>query len=320
MQNIFFTSFQSMFFAIAQIFLIAFFAGILVRKKIIKEENIKGISDVVVKILLPSMVFSNIITSFKPSETPNWWILPLLGIFLPVIFLGISRLFFIKNFKNKLNIISVGIFQNAGYLVLPIGKILYPNQFDQFALYTFLFILGFNPILWSLGKVLVTQKKEDKKFEIKDIITPPLIANLVALFFVFTKINTFIPEVIIAPITLLGSATVPMAMFVLGATLGTVSLKNLPPFFDIIKIVVIKYVIIPVFVIGVLYYFNISKTSILLADFLVIEATAAPAANLILMVKKYGGDSQKVGGAMLIVYILAIPIMPLWIAVWKLIQ
>ena len=40
-------------------------------------------------------------------------------------------------------------------LVLPVGLAIFPEQFDRFALYCFLFILGFNAVLWSVGKALV---------------------------------------------------------------------------------------------------------------------------------------------------------------------
>lgn len=317
MSDIFIQAFGGMFSAVAKIFLIAFAAGILVKKDVIKQEYIKGLSELTVKILLPALIFSKTILSFAPESTPGWWVLPLIGFFSPVVFLGIAALFFLKDFKNQLSKLPVAAFQNAGYLVLPIGQILYPQQFDEFALYTFLLILGFNPALWSIAKVLITKTAEDSKFKIKDVITPPLVANLIALFLVFINVHKQIPEIIIDPIDLMGTATVPMATFILGATLGTVSLKKLPPFSDIFKILFIKFGIIPGMAVFILYYFNVAAKSSILADFIIIEASAAPAANLILMVRKYGGDAQKTGSLMLVAYFMAIPIMPLWIALWK---
>ncbi|MBN2892934.1 MAG: AEC family transporter [Bacteroidales bacterium] len=317
MSDVFWQAFSAMFSAIAKVFVIAFAAGLLVRKKIIKQEYIKGLSEVTVKVLLPALIFSNIVKTFAPATTPGWWALPLVGLFTPVIFLGITALFFLKNFKQNLSKLPVAAFQNAGYLVLPIGQVLYPEQFDQFALFVFLYILGFNPSLWSVGKVLITRTKENAKFEVKDIITPPLIANIIALTLVFSTLNNNIPEIIFDPIEFIGSATVPMATFILGATLGTVSFKKLPPIGEILKILFVKYVIIPVLVLLIILQFKIGEKSSLLADFLIIEASAAPASNLIIMVRKYGGDAQQTGGLMLLAYFAAIFIMPLWIAIWK---
>ncbi len=320
MNSIFFDAFGSMFSAIAKIFVIAFIAGLLVRKKIIKEEYLKGLSELTVKVLLPSLIFSNIISTFEPATTTGWWILPLVGLFTPVIFLGIAALFYLKNLKENLSKLPIAAYQNSGYLILPIGQLLYPENFDYFALITFLYILGFNPSLWSVAKVLITKTEESKKIKWKDLITPPLIANFIALSLVFLNLKTYIPEIITAPIELLGSATVPMATFILGATLGTVSIKKFPPFSDIFKILFVKFFIIPFLVMFFILKFKIGQNNSILTDFLIIEASAAPAANLILMVKKYGGDAQKTGSLMLVAYFVAIPMMPLWIAIWKMIQ
>lgn len=317
---IFYNSFIGMFTAIIKIFIVAVIGGILVRKKIISEEQIKGLSDITVKVLLPALIFSNIISTFDPSKIDNWWILPIVGIFAPIIFMAITAFFYFPNIKKNLYKLPIASYQNAGYLVLPIGQLLFPDNFEKFALYVFLLILGFNTSLWSIGKLLITQTEEDKKIKINDLITPPLIANIVALIFVFIKINNYIPVVITDPIKMLGSATIPIATFILGATLGTVSLKLLPKFSDILKISLVKFILIPSIVVFILLSTSIAKQNPLMSDFLVIEASAAPASNLIIMVKKYGGNAQNIGSLMLILYFLAIFIMPFWIALWKFIS
>lgn len=319
MNDVFLQAFGSMFSAIAKVFLIAFVAGLLVRRSVIKQEYIKGLSEITVKILLPSLTFSKIIGTFVPAAIHGWWILPLVGFFTPIIFLGITGLFFLKNFKSNISKLPIAVFQNAGYLVLPIGQLLYPEQFDKFALFAFLYILGFNPILWSLGKIMITRTDKSTKFKFKEIITPPLVANIGSLLLVFLHLNN-VPDIIFAPINLMGQAAIPIATFILGATLGSVSFKKMPRLYDILKILLVKYMIIPVLVIFLIIYFNIGANTPILQDFLIIQASAAPAAGLIIMVRKYGGDAQKVGGLMLVAYLVAIPIMPFWIAIWKMLQ
>lgn len=320
MNDIFIQAFGSMFSAIAKIFLIAFAAGLMVRKDIIKQEYIKGLSEITVKILLPALIFAKTILTFAPESTPGWWILPLVGFLGPIVFLGVIAIFYLGNIKKNISKFPIASFQNAGYLVLPIGQILYPEQFDQFALFTFLLILGFNPALWSIGKIMITKTDKPEKFKITDIITPPLVANLLAMALVFLNLHKNIPDIILDPIDLMGTATVPMATFILGATLGTISFKIWPKIGDIIKVMFVKFGLIPAFAIFILWYFEIGKTSPILADFIIIEASAAPAANLILMVRKYGGDTQKTGSLMLIAYFSAIFMMPFWIAIWKTFQ
>lgn len=317
MQNIFWQTFNGMLDAIIKIFVVAFIAGLLIRKSIFKDEYVKGLSELVVIVLLPAMIFDNITTSFNPNTQPMWWMLPLIGFVTPIVFLVYIIPLYSKNLKSNLQKIPLATFQNAGYIVLPIGKILYPNQFEQFALIDFLYIMGLNPSLWSIGKVLITHNKEDKKIKASAFITPPIIANIISLTLVFTKFNAHIPGFISEPAKMLGSATVPVATFVLGATLGAVSMKKLPKMSDIFKILSVKYLLIPATVIFILLQTTLPKTNPLLADFFVIEASAAPAANLILMVRKYGGDIQQTGSLMFVFYILAILFMPLNMAIWK---
>ncbi len=315
--NIFADAFAGMTTAILKILIVALTAGILVRKKIVTQEHIKSLSDVTVNIFLPALVVSNIVETFEPSQIPNWWILPLVGLIAPIFFLLITALFYVGNIKANLHKLPVATFQNAGYLVLPIGQLLYPEKFDKFALYVFLYILGFTPIFWTLGKFLLTRDKNAEKFKIIELLTPPFVANILGLLIVFTGISDIIPALLFDPIKMIGSATVPVATFILGATLGAVSLRKLPRFWDIVRLSFVKYLVIPAIVIIFLLTSKIYVNSPLLADFLVIEASAAPAANLIVMVRKYGGDAQLTGGLMIIMYLMAILFMPLTIAIWK---
>ncbi len=318
--EIFTEAFAGMFTAVMKIFIIIIAGGVLIRKNIIKQEYIKGLSEVTVKILLPSLIFSKITTTFDPVNTTDWWLLPILGIATPIIFLGVIALFYLRKIKENISKFPLASFQNAGYLVLPIGQILYPNQYDKFALFVFLYVLGFNFVLWSVAKILITNTGEIEKFNYKSLITPPLIANIVSLLLVFLKLNVFIPEIIAEPIDMLGTATVPVAMLILGATLGSISFKKIPKISDLLKITLVKFVIFPTIVIFILLQTSIPHSNPLLADFLVIESSAAPAANLIVMVRKYGGNAQQTGSIMFVMYFLAIFVMPLTIAVWKILS
>ena len=306
--------------AIAKIFLVAFVAGFLIRRDILQQSYIKGLSEVTVKVLLPALIFDKVLTSFSPTQDPTWWILPLLGFVIPIFFMGIAALFYFRDLKKNLNKLPIAALQNVGYLVLPIGQILYPEKFDLFALYVFLMTLGFNLALWTVGKVLISYEVGKTEIKFAEMITPPFVANVLAMILVFLGLNDYVPNLVLEPIKILGQAAVPMGMFILGATLGTVSLRKFGFWQDILKLSFVKFVLAPIFVIAILLAFEIAHKNSLLADFLVIEASAAPAANLIVIVRKYGGNAYQIASIMLIMYLLAIIMMPLWIGLWKLIS
>jgi predicted permease len=316
MDGLFVSGFLNMLDALARVFLIIVAAGLLVRTKIILQSHIEALSKVTVYILLPSLVFANTLKHFEPENLPVWWLLPILGVlFSTVGFLFAAGVFAVDYRKNK-NMTAVASMQNAGYLVLPIGQVVYPERFEEFALITFLFILGYNPLLWTLGKYLVTSSDKKVKFKYTDLITPPAVANISSLILVLIGAHKIFPEFFVEAVSLTGEAAVPVATFVLGATLGTVSLKKFPRIWNIIRVVFVKYILLPVITIALLIWFNVAETNPLLADFFVIQAAAAPATGLILQVRTYGGEVNKVAGMMLVTYIVCLIAMPIWIAVW----
>ena len=316
MSDIFFSSFLSMGEALARIFIIIIGAGLLVRKNIVSQVQIDALSKITVIVLLPSLVFSNTLQHFTPESLPFWWALPIVGIVMSLIGVLFASGVFAVDFKNKRNLIAISSMQNAGYLVLPIGQVLYPEHFSEFALFSFLFILGFNPILWTLGKYLVTSTGAKIEFSYKTLITPPAVANVTSLIIVLLGWQNIFPKSIVSSVDLLGQAAVPIATFILGATLGSVSLRKFPHIFDILRVVLVKYVLLPLVTIYILNFFNIGETHPLLADFFVIQAAAAPATGLIIQVRAYGGDVQKVAGMMIVTYVVCLVAMPFWIAIW----
>lgn len=316
MAEIFFTTLISNSIALAQVLLIALTGAVLVRMQVFKSGDVKGLTLIMVNVLLPSMIFSKIVRTLDPQSFPLWWVLPLVGMGLILIGILFAVLFFYSDLSSKRSLLPIASMQNAGYLALPLGQAIYPEQFDLYALYTFLIIMGLNPILWSVGKFLNTGGQMIT-FSWKQFITPPFIANLLAISFVLSGLHQYIPKIVIDAIELTGTATVPIANFVLGAVLGAISLKIWPSFSDIIRVIGVKFLIIPLVTVVVMMVLHLSQTNSLLSDVILIQAVSPPAIAILIQIKNYGGDAQKSGSMMLISYIFCVLAIPVWMAVWK---
>jgi len=321
MNQILIESFKSVLLALAQIFSIVIFAGFLVRKKVITQEQIGALSKTTVFIFLPALIFSNILKKFHPQEMTYWWIIPLSAVVITLLGIGLNSLFFMRQWKSKKNILPLGAFQNAGYLVLPLGQFLFPNRFDEFSLFVFLYILGYNPVLWSIGKVLITSNVDNsEKISWKSFLTPPLLTTITSILIVLIGIGKYVPQPVIQATGLLGNAAVPVATFILGATLGSIKFSKNFSLYEVISSLFTKYFFIPLIVVIVVYFINLNAKNPLLADFFVIEAAVAPATGLIMMLRAYGGNAQKIGTIMIISYVFSLLATPLWIAVWNIIK
>jgi len=310
------STFIPVFKAVLAIFLIAVVSGILVRRRVIKQSDIQSMSHITIVILLPCLFFSKIISSFNPSGFVYWWLLPLVAFAMIGVAVLLAFLLFYKTRQQKKALIAVASFMNANYMVLPIATMLYTVQLDEFLTYCFLFILGVSTALWSVGKYLVTSAENDV-IRFKELINPPLIASLGSILIVLAGGANYIPSVIMIPVDFIGQAAIPIATIVLGATLGSVSIRHLPPLRDIVKVVGVKLFVMPALLIFFLHGTQWLVNYPLIADLLVLQAAVAPATLLIVQVRKYGGNAQQVGGMMLISYVVCIITIPSWLTIWR---
>ena len=312
------TAFASTFLSVLDIFLVIFAAGLLVRFEVLRQEHVTALSTATVDLFLPCLIFSKVLAKFDPGSLPFWWALPLAGIAMSLLALGLAAASFARELPAKRNMLPLSSMQNAGYLVLPVGLALYPSQFDTFALYCFLFILGYSPLLWSLGKLLVT-RNAGCGTGWSGLVTAPLVANVEGVAAAWSGAGRSIPQPILHGIDLVGQAAVPVATVVLGAVLGSIRPRLRAYLADAVRVIGVKLVALPALTILAVHALGLEATHPLLSRFLVIEASAAPAAGLILQVRSWGGDERKVGSLMLASYISCCLTLPLWLAVWELV-
>jgi predicted permease len=315
MASIFGQTFLSVSEGLLVIFFIAGISAVLTYKKVITQETIDGFSKLVVRIFLPFLIFYTVTTEFDPSTQLYWWKIPLAAIALPSVGLLISWILFANTAREKKSYFPLATMQNAAYLILPIGEVVFPDQFDEFSLICFLVVLGLSPFMWTVGKLLLTNGKR-KGPGIKKLITPPFVANVLSIVLVLTGISRHIPHVVTETASFVGKATVPVATFILGATL-VISVSSIPSFWDSFRVLTVKFILLPIITIIALKLTHTVENFPLLADVLVIQSASAPATAHILQIRAYGGDLKKAGGLIFLSYIVCLVAIPGWLAVWK---
>ncbi len=311
----FIPTFITVFSAVFQLFLISAAAGVLVRTRIVSQAHIQALSAVTVNVFLPCLIVVKTVSQFDPSGFARWWILPLSGVLMTLAGLGMAFALFGRR-PEKRAYISMASFQNAIYIVLPIGQLVFPDQFDRLALYCFLLVLGLSPLMWSVGKVLISGDR-DAAVRWRDFVTPPLVATLAAIFLVVSGTSAALPGTLLSAMDLLGQATVPLAVFILGATLGSISLTDMPPFADVIRVTGVKFILVPAAAFTVMYGLGLYQRMPLFCSVMILQTSSPPATNLILMVRNYGGDARSVASMMLLQYLMCILAMPLWLSLWQ---
>lgn len=315
MSSLFGQTFLSVSQGLLIIFIIAALAAFLTHRKIINQEMINGFSRLTVRIFLPFLIFYTITSEFDPAQQAYWWKIPLAAIAIPSLGLLVSWLLFYRNARVKKSYFPLASMQNAAYLVLPIGEFVYPGQFEEFSLICFLVVLGLSPFMWTVGKLLLTKDTSGGPGIVK-MLTPPFIANVLSILLVLSGLHRFIPAFITETASFIGSATVPVATFILGATI-VISFQSIPPFWDSLRVLSVKFLVLPLVTIITLKLTHTADSYPLLADVLVIQSSSAPATAHILQLRTYGGDLKKAGGLIFLGYMVCLVAIPAWLSLWK---
>ena len=296
-----------------QIFFLGLIGFILARKKALSREGIAGLTLFLIGVTFPSLIFWQIITKFSFTLYPDWWIFSLASLVITALGLSAGFLFSqsLKDAQEKREFISLVGFQNSGYLPLALlGWLLPKGQLNVMLIYLFLFLLGFNLVIWSWGVYFLSARKL-KHFSLGSLFSPPVIATLLGFAFISLKINWLIPKFILSPLEMLGNCSFPLAMIVVGATLAELAPAKPLDKNIILKLILAKLVALPLLGLLFLNYFKLPY----LMGLLIILELAMPSANsLAVIVKRYSQEERIISQGILITHIVSLLTLPVFLA------
>ena len=307
-------SFKIIGSAVAQIFLLGAIGYFLMKMKLLGETGLDILSRLVVEITLPILIFCQLVKDFRFDLYPNWWIFPLMSLLITVagLLLGYIFIAFIKGHQHKMQFLSLITFQNSGYLPLALIAALLPKEkIGTMFIYLFLFLLGFNLIIWSFG-VYMLSLHERKKFELGSLFSPPVIATLVSLVIVFFGINKFIPDTVLRPLRLVGDCTLPLAMFVVGGSLAPIHLKHIDKK-AILLMVLAKLVILPLLGLGLIMKFKLPE---LMGLLIIMQLAVPPATSLSVITRHYKKEDLLISQGIFFGHIVSLVTLPIFLSLY----
>ncbi len=310
----FLESFKITGFAVIQIFLLGAIGYFMVKKNILSHEGLDSLSRLVVEVVLPIFIFCQLIKGFSFGLYPNWWIFPLASIAISAAGFLVGSIFigFIRGQELKLQFLSLIAFQNAGYLPLAlVAALLPPDKLDSMFIYIFLFLFGFNLVIWSLG-VYILSFTRAKKFELGSLFSPPVIATLVSLIFIYLGLGKFVPEVLLKPLRMVGDCTLPLAMFVVGGNLASIHLSRIDKK-AMLYMVLAKLIILPALGLWLAIKFKFPE---LIGLLILIQLAVPPATSLSLIVRHYKKEDLFISQGIFIGHILSLVTLPIFLSLY----
>jgi predicted permease len=239
------------------LFVIYILAGmILVKTKVLNSETLDPISRFVIKMALPVMIFVNIIDGVERDTLfHSLSILVIAAVFYIctfIISLGMTKIFHLGGDQAGIYQ-AMFLFGNVGFMGIPIITSIFPQNG---ILYVSVFTVIDQFMLWTMGVKLTTPCGKGK-FDPRKLVNPATVAIFAALFLVVTGIK--IPQLLDTGLQKIGATASPLAMIYVGGVFACIDIRRYIKELSLYGIVLVKMLLIPVIMYGVLNLFPISE-------------------------------------------------------------
>jgi malate permease and related proteins len=315
---VFWNAFKITAGGVGESFILGLIGYFLIKRNFLGEAGLNALSRLVIDVTLPLLIFSRLLKDFRFEQFPNWWVFPLISLAITLLGLLVGWLFsgFVQGSQHKLQFLSLVSFQNSGYLPLVLlASLLTPEKADVMFIYLFLFLLGFNLVMFSLGIYLLTFAKA-KRFDWWSLLNPPVVATLAGLALVFFNLERFFPSFLMRPLQTAGDCTLPLATFVVGGNIAAIHLAKVEKK-TMALMSLAKLVVMPALGLWLVFIFKLPELFGLL---IVLQLAMPPATNLSVIVSHYKKDDLLVSQGIFFGHVVSLITIPLILSLYFMIN
>lgn len=261
------------------IMLVIILIGVICYKKgVINEETSKRLSDILVKVVNPMVIFVSFQIEFDMKVLRG-----LAAVFLLAFLAHLIGMIFAHFFARDQVEAWTMIYSNCGFMGIPLINALLGAQG---VIYLAAYIAVFNLVAWTHGISLMSGEKQQ---DIKSLLKLPAILALIFGFLAFI-FRIQLPSILVEPLDAVGSMNTPLAMLIAGVTIAQSdlwkALRTIRNYF----IVACKLLIVPAVFAVICSFLPIDDLPYITA----VMATACPTAALgtILAVRYHRGEEK----------------------------
>ncbi|SHO53358.1 AEC family transporter [Anaerocolumna xylanovorans] len=229
-------------------FLIMILGFLCYKIKIINHETNKKLSDFLLLIVNPLLIFNSYQREFN-KELLNGLAVSFILAFISH-FIAIAAAWLFVRGKDKQDIPLERfscIYSNCGFMGIPLINSLYGSEG---VFYLTAYMTVFNLLIWTHGVILMTGHRNPKAM-LKTLVSPTFIGIIAGLLLFLLNIR--IPQVLYRSMDYVASMNTPLAMIIAGVTMAQSDLKKVFLKWRIYLVIFVKQLAIPV-LLTLLYY------------------------------------------------------------------
>ena len=301
---------------------------ILKKTKLVGDGFGKGVSNLVLYIAQPVLVFLTYVMPFETKLLINsLWVL-LFSFVAHFAFFGVSMLFFGTAEDGKRRMLRFAtIFSNAAFMGIPLIDAIYSGGPE--VLYASIYNITFNIFLWTLGVGICTQNRDIDGDGISDgaeirkndgvspllvLYHPVTIAAALGLIMFFTPLSDYFSagNVLYDTLAYIKGLVAPLSMLVIGIRLAEVDLKGFFTDKHFYVFAALRHLLLPIAVIVIMRVLALVLP--ISADVITVVAilAATPAASsAVMFAERYECDAAYTSKVVAVSTMLSLATMPL---------
>ena len=262
------------------------------RVRLVDETAVKGIVNVLLLIVTPSLIVDSFQRPFDSSMMHGFFWAFAIASFAHVAIILLARLFSRGDDRSRPVLRLAMVFSNAGFMGIPLEQAILGAEG---VFYGIVYVVVFNFFMWSWGLYEMKFKAESEKFKVgfraKDLrpmlVNPGTVGIAIGLPLFFASIS--LPAILKTPISLLAGLNTPLAMLVIGFYLAGADFRRVVRMPSAYLASAIRLVVFPLALLALLYPLRSHfPREMMLA--LVTAASAPVAAMVSMFASKYGRD------------------------------
>lgn len=272
--------------SLAMIFIMIIPGLILKKRHIIDEAQTKGMSALIVNVTWPCLVIDAMQVKYTPEifDKCKYAFLILAVIFAVAFLISLSIVKIRKLERSKSGILAfMLIFGNTGFIGIPVINALYGKTA---VFYASIVEMVNDVLMFTFGIMLIQYSAGAKtKMELREFLSPGIFGVLIG--FILFVTDTQLPGFLGDTVRIIGSATTPLSMMVIGSQLGELKFKEIISI-DISIATIFKLLVIPM--ISILFIRVILGDNSLLATVIIMDFAMPVAACTAIFSQQYNGD------------------------------
>ncbi len=309
---------QNIIYNVAILFIMMLPGIILKLCKLTPDGFGKGVSNLVLYIAQPCLIFRAYLKEFSSEILINSLIVLLLSIIAHGVFL-LALLFYKRSFDDRRRMLRFAtIFSNAAFMGIPLIEAVLGAEYT---IYASIYNITFNMFLWTLGVHICTNNNEMPDGTIlksqaslkRALLHPVTIAAALGLVFFVLPIQDSLPSLVMDSVNMVANLVAPLSMLVLGLRIPDIKLKGVIKDINLYVFILLRHIALPALLFGIMaaLHFTVLPVSREIFTLVMIMASAPAASSATMFAEKYECDSAFVSSLVVISTIISILTMPI---------